>query len=106
MTIDTNKAREYAELLLLFEGQPSADELKINAGRMLLALADAHDRMAKDAARYQKVRRLVVDYNQPLQWDGQGKPPVDDMSDWLDCSTDTEFDVAIDAAMGADPKND
>lgn len=87
--IDTNKAREYAELLLLFEGQPSADELKINAGRMLLALADAHDSMAKNDARY--------------RWMAQGGCPFAETDDAWDSKE--SLDAAIDAAMGAEQRS-
>ncbi len=92
--IDTNKAREYAELLLLFEGQPSADELKINAGRMLLALADAHDSMAKNDARYRWLRQP-----DPLKRAAH-IAVLTHNGGWV--ASGEQADTAIDAAMGSD----
>lgn len=53
MTIDTNKARELAQALKHYAGTRSNGEAKteVDAAALLLALADAHDRMAKALER-------------------------------------------------------
>lgn len=100
--IDTNKAREYAEKLLdQADTRIRGDcEMEERAAALLLALADEHDRMAKDAARYRYYRNLTlcewthpivveqVRHDSGIRYEG----PVHGQ----------ELDALTDAAMGAD----
>lgn len=109
--IDTNKAREIAQRLKEGE-QPIINLSKLlgvklpdgtllpEAAALLLALADEHDRMAKDAARYRYYRNLTlcewthpivvkqVRHDSGIRYEG----PVHGQ----------ELDALTDAAMGAD----
>lgn len=105
--IDTNKARELAQKLMVradcarLAHTPETDIDE--AAALLLALADAHDRMAKDAARYRWLadKVLACDYgdnsreNFAIGWiirHCKGPSVIYGPS----------IDAAIDAAMGAD----
>lgn len=103
MTVDTNKAREIAQQWK----DKAADErdeyfTSIDADRsqktaaLLLALADAHDRMAKDAARYKWLRQP-----DPLKRAAH-IAVLTHNGGWV--ASGEQADAAIDAAMGADQR--
>ena len=99
---DTNKARELADGIKIEIGYPRClhcdrDRYCLNcseiaqAAALLLQLADAHDRMAKDAARYRWLRNPARFLNITIE----GWSPRKTLHS-------EHADAAIDAAMGAD----
>lgn len=108
--IDTNKARELAKRLskhpIYTRTTKSGRSVEVrdipDAAALLLQLSDAHDRMAKDAARYRHAVENAYVWGSVNTYSTHQDEPV---AFWIKSNVPMDkagIDEQIDAAMGAD----